>query len=164
MKTLLNKMDKKLNFKRAKAHCDVPCGIYDPIFAQIYALTVVRMVDLLEEHVKIKEKDLEYYNKMSRLIENKEEHAEKTKHEIRIIWGDFIKPTHKEKYPQIDNLVHSIMVLASESRQHVSKKLALELVSKVNEFAEIFWAIKGEKTIRAKAPYAPNLELVYRKL
>ncbi|HFQ62329.1 MAG TPA: superoxide dismutase, Ni, partial [Epsilonproteobacteria bacterium] len=30
-----------------KAHCDVPCGIYDPIVAQIAALSVVRMVDLM---------------------------------------------------------------------------------------------------------------------
>ena len=40
-------LDKKLGFENAKAHCDIPCGIYDPILPQIAALTVVRMIDLM---------------------------------------------------------------------------------------------------------------------
>ncbi len=165
MKKLLNKIDRRFKFEEASAHCDVPCGIYDPISAQIAALTVVRMVDLLEEHFNSdKEKNIEYHNRMARLVANKEEHAEKVKHEIRVIWGDFFKPAQVEKYPQIHSLVHSIMMLGSEAKQHVSRDLALELLAKVNDFAKIFWEIKGQETVKAKAPYAPNLELVYRKI
>ncbi len=164
MKSLLNKIDSKLSFERASAHCDVPCGIYDPISAQIAALTVVRMVDLLLDQEKGEGANIEVRNKMARLVANKEEHAEKAKHEIRIIWGDFIKPAHVEKYPQIHGLVHSIMALGSEAKQHVSREVAVELVDKINEFAEIFWEIKGQETVKAPAPYAPNLDLVYRKI
>ena len=44
---LLTKLDKKFHFEKARAHCDIPCGIYDPSTAQIAALTVVRMMDLM---------------------------------------------------------------------------------------------------------------------
>ena len=81
-----------------KAHCDVPCGIYDPISAQIAALSVIRMVDLMEGLDN--NGSLEYINTVSRHIAVKEEEAEKVKHEIRIIWGDFIKPPMIEKYPK----------------------------------------------------------------
>ncbi len=164
MKKFLNYLDKKVNFDSASAHCDVPCGIYDPITAQISALTVVRMVDLLNEHFENMTGTADFANRASRLVTTKEEHAEKTKHEVRIIWGDFMKEAHTEQYPELHKLVHSIMKLGSESKQHVDREMAVELVEKVNEFAEIFWKIKGEETVRAKAPYAPNLELVYRKV
>ncbi len=164
MKSLLNKMDTYINFDKASAHCDVPCGIYDPISAQIAALTVVRMVDLIEEQGNNNHGTPEFRNRIMRLVLNKEEHAEKAKHEIRVIWGDFIKPKHVEEFPEIHQLVHSIMALGSEAKQHVSREVALELLEKINEFAEIFWKIKGMETVKSKAPYAPNLELVYRKL
>ncbi len=162
---LLSKIDSKTPFATAKAHCDVPCGIYDPITAQISALTVVRMVDLIIDHNPDgNAMNAEFRNKASRLIANKEEHTEKVKHEIRIIWGDFIKEPHLEEYPQLTSIVHKIMALGSEAKQHVDREKAVELVEAVNEFAEIFWKIKGVETKRAKAPYAPNLELVYPAL
>lgn len=141
-----------------KAHCDVPCGIYDPSTAQIAALSVIRMVDLMEGLEK--SDSLEYINTISRHIAVKEEEAEKVKHEIRIIWGDFIKPPQVEKYPEIHTIVHNIMMLGSANRQHVSRAKAVELLEEVNKFAEIFWEIKEKQTKRVKAAYAPNEEIV----
>lgn len=141
-----------------KAHCDVPCGIYDPIAAQIAALSVIRMIDLMEGLEK--NDSLEYINTISRHIAVKEEEAEKVKHEVRIIWGDFIKPPMIEKYPNIHSLVHKIMSLGSANRQHVSREKAVELLEAVNEFAEIFWDLKGVETKKVKANYAPNEEIV----
>ncbi len=158
---LLKTLDKTLHFDTARAHCDVPCGIYDPITAQIAALTVVRMMDLM---ASLHHSGLQAQNDLSRYIAVKEEHAEKAKHEIRVIWGDFIKPEHVEKYPQLHELTHKIMKLGSKARQGVERELGVEFVEAINEFAEIFWEIKGVKTKRAKAPYAPNLELVYPDL
>ena len=89
-------LDKKLGFEQAKAHCDVPCGIYDPITAQISALTVVRMMDLM---AALEGDGVAFDNSMSRYVAVKEEHAEQAKHEVRIIWGDFISPAHVEEYP-----------------------------------------------------------------
>lgn len=158
---LIEKLDKKFGFAEAKAHCDIPCGIYDPISAQINALTVVRMIDLMHE---LSGSGVAFDNSMSRYIAVKEEHAEKTKQEVRVIWGDYIKAQHLEQHPNLPNLVHMIMQLGSKSRQTADRETAVQLVDAVNQFAEIFWQTKGVATKRAKAPYAPALELVYPDL
>ena len=158
---ILKAFDHQFGIQQAKAHCDVPCGIYDPITAQIAALTVVRMIDLIEA---LEGEGKAADNSMSRYVTVKEEHAEKAKHEIRVIWGDYIKPQHVEQYPELHNLTHKIMQLGSKSRQTVDRAAAVEFVETINQFAEIFWATKGVATKRAKAPYAPALELVYPDL
>jgi nickel superoxide dismutase len=158
---LVGALDKKFDFEAAKAHCDVPCGIYDPITAQIAALTVVRMIDLMDG---LEGGGKDYENSMSRYITVKEEHAEKAKHEIRVIWGDYIKPQHLEKFPELHELTHKIMGLGSKSRQTKGREAAVAFVEAINKFAEIFWATKGVASKRAKAPYAPALELVYPDL
>ena len=162
---LVEKLDKKFGFDRARAHCDVPCGIYDPILPQIAALTVVRMIDLMaafdKDHA---EKDLAYFNTMTRYIAVKEEHAEKVKQDVRVIWGDYFKAQHIEQYPELQALTHEIMSLGSKCRQTVDREVALKLVDKLNRFAEIFWATKGVAVKRAKSPYTPALELVYPNL
>jgi nickel superoxide dismutase len=154
----LHILDKKVNFEQAQAHCDVPCGIYDPTPAQIAALTVVRMMDLM---AGLQAEGVAHENSMSRYIAVKEEHAEKAKHEIRVIWGDYFK---KDKHPNVDELVHKIMQLGSKCRQTADREAGLAFVDAINEFAEIFWKTKDVKVKRAKAPYAPALEMVYPDL
>jgi nickel superoxide dismutase len=162
---LIEALDQKLGFEEAKAHCDIPCGIYDPIVAQISALTVVRMIDLMAaKEADSGEKNAAFYNSMSRYVLVKEEHAEKVKAEIRVIWGDFIKAPQLEQFPQLHGLVHKIMLLGSKVRQTMDRESATQLVEAVNEFAEIFWKVKGIETHRAKYPMPPNLELVYPNL
>ena len=159
---LVSALDKKLGFEQAQAHCDIPCGIYDPIIAQIAAVTVVRMIDLMIDlEAKGGDKGNEYHNTLSRYIAVKEEHAEKAKAEIRVIWGDYIKPAHVDKYPELHSLAHQIMMLGSKARQTTDRQAALDLVEAINKFAEIFWATKGIATCRTKSPYNPPLELVY---
>ena len=162
---LIKSLDKVVHFKEVKAHCDIPCGIYDPHHAQLGALTVIRMIDLIkalpEDHHDNK---LVFFNSLSRYIAVKEEHAELVKHEIRVIQGDFIKEEHMVKYPELQILVFKIMKLASKVRQGVERQDALELLAAVNRYAEIFWEIKGVPTKRAKAPYAPAEEVVYPDL
>ena len=162
---LFQAIDQTVGVEQAKAHCDVPCGIYDPIISQIAALTVVRMIDLMTDlDNKGGEKNKEYINSMARYVAVKEEHAEKAKAEIRVIWGDYLKAQHLEKYPDTHALVHKIMMLGSKARQTVDREAALQFVEAINEFAQIFWETKGVATKRAKAPYAPALELVYPAL
>jgi nickel superoxide dismutase len=163
---VVKQIDKKVHFESADAHCDIPCGIYDPHHALIGALTVIRMVDLIDQHVKEHDtiETAEFFNSMARYIAVKEEHAELVKHEIRVIWGDFIKEKHTEQYPQLHGLVHKIMALGSKSRQTVDRETALLLLDAVNEFAEIFWQIKGKTTKRVKAPYSVTEEMVVPEL
>ena len=141
-----------------KAHCDVPCGIYDPIVAQIAALSVIRMVDLMNA---AEGDGTQYHNDMARYVTVKEIEAIKCKEEIRIIWGDFIKPPQIADNPEIHTIVHNIMMLGGTVKQHSSRDKAMELLEEVNKFAEIFWKIKGVKTKVAKSPYAPNEDVVY---
>lgn len=155
MKSLLNVFKPEV----ASAHCDVPCGIYDPIVAQIAALSVVRMIDQMIALEKTD--DVHYLNSMSRYIAVKESEAVKCKEEIRIIWGDFIKAPQLEKYPELHSITHNIMMLGGAAKQHVSREKAMALLAEVNKFAEIFWAIKGVKTKVAKSPYFPNEDVVY---
>ena len=158
---VLSAIDKKLGFEEAKAHCDVPCGIYDPIVAQISALTVVRMMDLM---AALESEGVARDNSMGRYIAVKEEHAENAKREIRVIFGDFIKDDHIKAHPELPGLVHKIFQLGSKSRQTADRANGVALVEAINQFAEIFWAVKGVATKKAKAPYAPGLEMVYPDL
>ena len=158
---LLNTLDKKNAFARAEAHCDVPCGIYDPSTAQISALTVVRMMDLMIAEHADHDHGVGHINSMARYVQVKEEHAENAKHEVRIIWGDYFK---KDKHPNVDDLVHKIMQLGSKSRQTADRESGVAFVEVINEFAAIFWETKGVATKKANAPYAPALEMVYPDL
>jgi len=85
---IVKMLDEKQGFSSASAHCDIPCKIYDPITAQISVLTMIRMVDLIEELEQPSvDKDANYLSTLSRLIAQKEEHGVKLKQEVHIIWG-----------------------------------------------------------------------------
>jgi nickel superoxide dismutase len=158
---ITQKLDQYFHFDDVDAHCDIPCGIYDPHLAQIGALTVIRMIDLMDTLIETHSGDkIDFHNSMARYVAVKEEHAELAKHEIRVIWGDFIQEAHIEKYPQIPGLVYKIMQLGSKARQKVDREIALALLEAINEFAEIFWQIKGIETKRANAPYSVTEEIV----
>ena len=160
---ILSQLDKTVNFDVANAHCDIPCKIYDPAPATIACLSLIRMVDLINEH-----KDGEItpgkLNKLIRFTTEKEKQGSILKDEIRIIWGDYFKAPQMEKFPEIHELTHSIMLLASKNKQEVDKESCLLLLEKVNRFAEIFWATKGIETKKAVSPYPPSLEVVYPAL
>lgn len=161
---ILEAIDARHNFPRADAHCDIPCKIYDPMPAQIAALTVIRMVDMLKELEQKGQMGLDEHNTFSRLVAQKEEHAEKVKHEIRVIWGDYYKEPQFQKVPNAHDLVHNIMLAGSKCKQTVDRDAAVKLLGLVNEFAEGFWKTKDVDTYRATCPYPPNEETVYPKL
>lgn len=148
------------------AHCDVPCGIYDPYAAQIAAFTVIRMTQLIqdahvESHDDAGQKQL--MHAVARYTAVKEEHAEKIKHEIRVIWGDYFKEEQLQEYPQLNSLVFHIMKLASKARQTVDMESSKQLLAAVQEFAEIFWKSKNRETVRVASPYPVEGELVVLK-
>ena len=160
---MMTSLERIFTVEEVQAHCDIPCKIYDTSSALIACLSVIRMVDLLEEFADA-EKTPGWYNKMNRFIAEKEREGELLKHEIRIIWGDYFKKPQMEKFPEINDLTHSIMLLASKCKQEIDRPAALQLLEKVNRFAEIFWETKGVKTKKAVCPYPPSLEVVYPDL
>ena len=147
------------NLSVAHAHCDIPCKIYDPMVAQVSALSVARLVDLILEQDS-SNRSLEAENQFVRLVAEKEAQAKVVKHEIMIIWGDYFKDPQIEAFPDIHNLVHKIMLAGSKCKQKVDREDANRLVELVNEFAAIFWSTNGVKTRRVVAPYPPALEIV----
>jgi nickel superoxide dismutase len=154
-------LDRVFGVEEAKAHCDIPCGIYDPHHMQLAALTVIRMIDLMNEAAQSGQKDsLEYQNSMARYIAVKEEHGEILKREARVIFGDYFKKNHVEQFPELPELTHKILQGGSKARQTVSREAAMETLSLVNRFAEIFWQTKNIPTKRVKAPYKPEEEIV----
>jgi nickel superoxide dismutase len=141
----------------AEAHCDIPCGIYDPHLMQIAALSVVRMNQLIDA---LGDDAAKTKSSLSRYITVKEEHAEIVKREARIIWGDYFKPEHLEKYKDLHQVTWDIMKLAGKNKQEVNAGAADELLAATQKFAEMFWDSKGVKTKKAPSNQAVGGELV----
>src|SRR5215213_6772472 len=84
----------------AYAHCDIPCGIYDPTGAKIAADTVAKMVEKIGQLPK-DATDFNTRNNFVRMIGVKEAHAEICKKELQVLWSDYFKPEHLEKFPKL---------------------------------------------------------------
>tara|TARA_B110000014_G_C19810317_1_gene420712 strand:+ start:74 stop:538 length:465 start_codon:yes stop_codon:yes gene_type:complete len=126
------------------AHCDIPCGIYDPISAKIAAQTVLKMAVRLEAlDLSGGVTKVEQPNGVARLIRVKEDHAEIVRNELDILWHDYFKPEHLEKYPDLHEVFWNAAKLASTCKQTVSSESATDLVNSVDKIATIFWETKG---------------------
>ncbi len=155
-----------LPVKTAHAHCDVPCGIYDPHLAQIAAHTVVRMSVLINELEKpgpdaTQDQSAIYSHKIARMTAVKEHHAELAKQELRILWGDYFKPEHLEQFPNLHDTFWKAMKAASEARVHRNVAAANGLLTAVLEVAETFWKSKGVSPVRQPSRQTTGGELVY---
>ena len=148
----------------ASAHCDVPCGIYDPHFAQIAALTVVRMNQLIAnlQMAGSEKAQLDTYaNSLGRYITAKEQHAELCKKELDILWHDYFRPEHLEKYPDLHTTFWNANKLASRNKQNVDMQAANDLLAATHRVAEIFWDTKGVPTRKAGSNHGVGGEMVY---
>src|SRR3989304_123330 len=150
-------IDRLAPARTAHAHCDIPCGIYDPHHAQLAAHTVIRMNLLINELKNpgpnaAAEERQDYANKLSRYVATKEQHAEIAKHEVRILWADYFKPEHVQAHPGLHDLVFKAMKTASKARQENNLQAAEDLLTATNDIAEIFWKTKKVPTVRAKGP------------
>jgi nickel superoxide dismutase len=123
------------------AHCDIPCGIYDPHAAELAARTVARMVELIGQLPKENRSDADL-QKFFRCVAIKEQHAEIVKREIQVIWSDYFKPEHVERYPDLHERTWKILKLAGKNKQSIDAQAAADLEAAVKEFADIFWSTK----------------------
>ena len=136
------KLSKIFNKIPVYAHCDIPCGIYDPIVAKIAAQTVLKMAVKIEA-IEMPPRDISTPNSVARYVAVKEEHAQNVKNELNILWSDYFKPEHLEKYPELHDLFWKANKLAGANKQNVSSDSAKKLVEAVDQIASIFWATKG---------------------
>ncbi len=140
---MVKQLLKLLPVKIIYAHCDIPCGIYDPHQMQLAAHTIIRMVNMINE---LKPSSAEppfderkrIISQISRLTKIKEEHAELCKREVLILWTDYFKAEHLEKFPDLHELVWKTTKLCSENKRAVDEAKAQELVEAVDKIAEIF--------------------------
>ena len=120
----------------ASAHCDGPCGVYDPASARIAGEAVQSMTKkmLALEYPKVfsSESMASYLNTMSRYAAIKDEEAQKCKHELLVLWTDFFKPQHLEAHPEL----HTTEVSATHAQ---------ELMDAIEAIHTMFWAIKGRE-------------------
>ncbi len=164
--TALRLIDRVSPPAAVSAHCDVPCGIYDPHAAQIAALTVLRMDQLIAGLARPAPdappaEAAAAMNSLSRYIRTKEDHAELCKKEIDILWHDYFRPEHVEKFPDLHTTVWNANKLASRNKQNADVKAAEELLTAVQRIAEIFWETKGVATRRGGSNQTVGGELVY---
>ena len=140
-------IDKALPPEKVYAHCDVPCGVYDPRPSQIAAETVEKMVEKLVSLPMptsfSKQALLDYTNTAARVIATKEEHAEICKREVLIVWTDFFTEENSKDYPDLHDLVWKTTKLCSTNKREVNLEKAKELREHVDEVADIFKKVKA---------------------
>jgi len=156
---LINRL---LPAEEASAHCDIPCGIYDPHLMQLAALSVIRMNQLINDlappgSMEKADRD-KYMHALVRYTQVKEEHAELVKRETRIIRGDFFEPDNSPQ--NLGELVDGIMKTASKARQNIDVEAANQLLDLTQQFAEAFWKAKGVETKRQPSNQAAGGEYV----
>jgi len=120
----------------AHAHCDLPCGVYDPAQARIEAESVKAIAEKYAQNT-----DHEF---RARAIFIKEQRSELVKHHLWVLWTDYFKPPHFEKYPQLHQLFNEATKLAGASGTKGSMDVAKadELLGKIAEIDKIFWETK----------------------
>ena len=129
------------------AHCDGPCGVYDPASARIAAEAAVSMTKKI---VALQVPDASnaaamaaYLNTLSRYVAIKEEQAHLAKEELLVLWTDYFKPPHLEQYPNLHTTFWKAAKLCSAVKVEVSIEHANELMDAIKEIHTIFWATKG---------------------
>jgi len=129
------------------AHCDGPCGVYDPSSARVAAEAVVSMtkklVDLEQSASGDKVAAVAYHNTFARYTAIKEEQAQIAKDELLILWTDYFKPVHLEQYPDLHDTFWKAAKLCSATKVEVSVQHATELMEAVQKIHGIFWATKS---------------------
>ncbi|MCB9431708.1 MAG: superoxide dismutase, Ni [Ardenticatenaceae bacterium] len=125
------------------AHCDGPCGVYDPASARIAAeavLSMTKKIMALEGKT-----DLQSQNTLSRYIAIKEEQAHIAKTELLVLWTDYFKPVHLEAHPDLHNTFWQAAKLCSSVKVEVSLEHAQELMAAIENIHNIFWATKNRE-------------------
>ena len=121
----------------ATAHCDLPCGVYDPAQARIEA----ESVKAIQEKYQGNEDPV--FRQRAVLI--KEQRADLVKHHLWVLWTDYFKPPHFEKYPQLHELFNKATKQAGASGGKGSMDPAegQKLLDYIAEIDKIFWETKA---------------------
>ena len=131
---VLSVIDRFAPPERVHAHCDLPCGVYDPAQARIEAESVKATQE------KYQASDDETFKTRALLI--KEERADLVKHHLWVLWTDYFKPPHLEKYPQLHELFWNATKAAGATKGSVDPATGQKLLDLIAEIDTIFWETK----------------------
>jgi nickel superoxide dismutase len=117
------------------AHCDLPCGVYDPAQARIEAESVKACQE------KYQGSDDEVFK--DRAVGIKEERADLVKHHLWVLWTDYFKPEHLEAHPNLHELFWTATKEAGNAKKSQDPAQGQKLIEAVDEVAKVFWATKS---------------------
>ena len=136
-----------LPIRTVHAHCDGPCGVYDPASARISAEAVLSMTKKLLAMAPPEGNDPiawgTYNNTFSRYVAIKEDQAQETKKELLILWTDYFKPEHLATFPDLHETFWKAAKLCSATKVNIDQAKAEELMNAVEKIHNIFWQSKG---------------------
>jgi nickel superoxide dismutase len=134
---MLSRLLRALKGTEVSAHCDLPCGVYDPAQARIEAESVKAIIG------KFHASDDEAFKTRAVLI--KEQRSELVKHHLWVLWTDYFKPPHFEKYPQLHELFNEATKLAGAggTKGSMDEAVADKLLARIDEISKIFWETKA---------------------
>ena len=128
-----------------RAHCDLPCGIYDPEQARIEAESCYRIIEKMGAN-----SDPAF---TTRAIHIKEERADLVKHHLDVLWHDYFKPEHLATVPNLHELFWTANKQVSTVKASTNLADAQKLLDLINEVDAAWKATGGlEKTRVAGRP------------
>ena len=131
---LLQLADRLSPPQAALAHCDLPCGVYDPAQARIEAES--------GHMIQGKYQDSDDPEFRDRAIQIKEERADLVKHHLWVLWTDYFKPDHLEKYPEIHDMFWKATKLAGDAKKSTDPAQGQELLDAIADIDRVFWETK----------------------
>jgi nickel superoxide dismutase len=122
------------------AHCDLPCGVYDPEQARIEAESCLKIIEKYESSNDQLFRD--------RCVIIKEERAELAKHHISVLWSDHFKPEHLEQFPNLHEVFWKALKQCSNVKRSMDKAEARTLLDMIDEIDEMWKKTGGAETTR----------------
>jgi nickel superoxide dismutase len=131
---VLQTAERLIGTERASAHCDLPCGVYDPAQARIEAESVHKIMEKMRDDA-----DPDFH---TRALLIKEQRAELAKHHLWVLWTDYFKPEHLEAHPNLHELFWTATKLCGEAKHSSDPKVGQQLLDAINDIDKVFWATK----------------------
>ncbi len=124
------------------AHCDLPCGVYDPAQARIEAESVQKIQEKYGDAANQKKPSETEDDFKSRALLIKEERADLVKQHLWVLWTDYFKPEHVETYPQLHELFWNATKEAGNAKKSTDPAQGQKLLDLIGEIDKIFWETK----------------------
>ena len=124
----------------ALAHCDLPCGVYDPEQARIEAESCHRII---EKYAANQDPTFR-----ARAIHIKEDRADLVKHHLDVLWHDYFKPEHLEAVPNLHELFWNATKQVSKVKASTDTADSQKLLEMIDEIDAAWKKTGGEEKTR----------------